>query len=320
MGSNMARRLLRAGHSLVVFDRSPSAVSALSTEGGLGATSLADLVARLPAPRVVCTMVPVAAVDALLEELLPLLGKEDVVIDGGNSLFQDDIARHARLSARGVRYVDMGTSGGIWGLDRGYCLMIGGDADVVERLDPMFATLSPGGSTPSGSAGTASRGYLYCGPSGAGHFVKMIHNAIEYGLMAAYAEGFNILEHANAGKGSVEHDAETTPLRHPAHYQYDFDLASIAEVWRHGSVISSWLLDLTAMAFAKSGSLDEFAGRVSDSGEGRWALAAATDIGAPAHVLATALFQRFTSRGEADFQNRVLSAMRWGFGGHAEKP
>ena len=320
MGSNMVRRLMRAGHSLIVYDRSSAAVSALASEGAVGATSLADLVTRLSSPRALCAMVPVGVVDALLDELVPLLDRQDIVIDGGNSLFQDDIARHTRLATRGVRYVDMGTSGGVWGLERGFCLMIGGDADVVQRLDPMFAALSPGGS-PRGAtpADTASRGYLYCGPAGAGHFVKMIHNAIEYGLMAAYAEGFNILKHANAGKSSVEHDAETTPLRHPEHYQYDFDLASIAEVWRHGSVISSWLLDLTATAFAKSGSLESFAGRVSDSGEGRWALAAATDISAPAQVLATALFQRFASRGEDDFQNRVLSAMRWGFGGHAEK-
>ena len=320
MGSNMVRRLLRAGHTLVVFDRSAAAVDALVKEGAVGAASLAELAERLSTPRVVCAMVPVAAVDALLDELVPLLAPQDVVIDGGNSLFQDDIARHHRLAASGVSYVDMGTSGGIWGLERGFCLMIGGETDVVERLDPMFAALSPAG--PSGdvkAAGTASRGYLHCGPSGAGHFVKMIHNAIEYGLMAAYAEGFNILEHAKAGKRAVERDAETTPLRHPEHYQYDFNIAEIAEVWRHGSVIGSWLLDLTAAALAKGGSLDDFAGRVSDSGEGRWALAAATDVGAPAPVLATALFQRFASRGEDDFQNRVLSAMRWGFGGHAEK-
>jgi len=269
---------------------------------------------------VLCVMVPVGAVDALLDELVPLLRPQDVVIDGGNSLFQDDIARHARLTPRGIRYVDMGTSGGVWGLERGFCLMIGGDEDVVARLDPMFAALSPGGASGGPTSGsTALRGYLHCGPPGAGHFVKMIHNAIEYGLMAAYAEGFNVLKHANAGKSSVEHDAETTPLRHPEHYRYDFDMASIAEVWRHGSVIGSWLLDLTAQAFTEKGSLDSFAGRVSDSGEGRWALAAANDVSAPTPVLATALFQRFASRGEADFQNRVLSAMRWGFGGHAEK-
>jgi 6-phosphogluconate dehydrogenase len=320
MGSNMVRRLMRAGHSLVVFDRSSNAVHSLVTEGATGAPSLADFVARLSAPRVLCVMVPVGAVDALLDELVPLLRPQDVVIDGGNSLFQDDIARHARLTPRGIRYVDMGTSGGVWGLERGFCLMIGGDEDVVARLDPMFAALSPGGASGGPTSGsTALRGYLHCGPPGAGHFVKMIHNAIEYGLMAAYAEGFNVLKHANAGKSSVEHDAETTPLRHPEHYRYDFDMASIAEVWRHGSVISSWLLDLTALAFAQKGSLDSFAGRVSDSGEGRWALAAANDVSAPTPVLATALFQRFASRGEADFQNRVLSAMRWGFGGHAEK-
>ena len=320
MGSNMVRRLMRAGHSLVVFDRSSNAVHSLVTEGATGATSLADFVARLSTPRVLCVMVPVGAVDALLDELVPLLRPQDVVIDGGNSLFQDDIARHARLTPHGIRYVDMGTSGGVWGLERGFCLMIGGDEDVVARLDPMFAALSPGGASGGPTSGsTALRGYLHCGPPGAGHFVKMIHNAIEYGLMAAYAEGFNVLKHANAGKSSVEHDAETTPLRHPEHYRYDFDMASIAEVWRHGSVISSWLLDLTALAFAQNGSLDSFAGRVSDSGEGRWALAAANDVSAPTPVLATALFQRFASRGEADFQNRVLSAMRWGFGGHAEK-
>ena len=319
MGSNMVRRLMRAGHSLVVFDRSSNAVHSLVTEGATGATSLADFAAQLSTPRVLCVMVPVGAVDALLDELVPLLRPQDVVIDGGNSLFQDDIARHARLTPRGIRYVDMGTSGGVWGLERGFCLMIGGDEDVVARLDPMFAALSPGGASGGPTSGsTAWRGYLHCGPPGAGHFVKMIHNAIEYGLMAAYAEGFNVLKHANAGKSSVEHDAETTPLRHPEHYRYDFDMASIAEVWRHGSVIGSWLLDLTAQAFTEKGSLDSFAGRVSDSGEGRWALAAANDVSAPTPVLATALFQRFASRGEADFQNRVLSAMRWGFGGHAE--
>ena len=320
MGSNMVRRLMRAGHSLVVFDRSSNAVHSLVTEGATGATSLADFAKRLSTPRVLCVMVPVGAVDALLDELVALLGPQDVVIDGGNSLFQDDIARHARLTPHGIRYVDMGTSGGVWGLERGFCLMIGGDDDVVARLDPMFAALSPGGASSGPTSGsTALRGYLHCGPPGAGHFVKMIHNAIEYGLMAAYAEGFNVLKHADAGKSSVVHDAETTPLRHPEHYRYDFDMASIAEVWRHGSVISSWLLDLTALAFAQNGSLDSFAGRVSDSGEGRWALAAANDVSAPTPVLATALFQRFASRGEADFQNRVLSAMRWGFGGHAEK-
>ena len=320
MGSNMVRRLIRAGHSCVVFDRSPAAADALAQEGATAAGALADLIHRLSTPRVVCLMVPVAAVDALLDDLAPLLAPGDTVIDGGNSFFQDDIARHARLAARGVHYVDMGTSGGVWGLDRGYCLMIGGDRRVAEALDPLFAALAPGGGTPPRGSSTAPRGYLYCGPPGAGHFVKMIHNGIEYGLMAAYAEGFNILKHANAGREDAVHDAETTPLRHPEHYQYDFDLAAIAEVWRHGSVIGSWLLDLTAGALAKSDSLDGFAGRVSDSGEGRWALAAANEVGAPAHVLAAALFQRFSSRGEDEYQNRMLSAMRWAFGGHAEKP
>jgi 6-phosphogluconate dehydrogenase len=280
------------------------------------------MVHLLARPRVVCLMVPVAAVDGLLDELVPLVAGGDILIDGGNSFFQDDIARHARLASRSVHYIDMGTSGGVWGLERGFCLMIGGDRDAVSYLDPMFTALAPGGSSSpgDGAAGTAPQGYLYCGPSGAGHFVKMIHNGIEYGLMAAYAEGLNILKHANAGRTAVEHDAETTPLRHPEHYQYDFDLAAITEVWRHGSVINSWLLDLTAAAFAKNPTLDRFAGRVSDSGEGRWALGAATDVGAPAPVLAAALFERFTSRGEADFEHRVLSAMRWGFGGHVEKP
>jgi 6-phosphogluconate dehydrogenase len=320
MGSNMVRRLARGGHPSVVFDRSRDAVDALVKEGATGATSLADLVRRLSAPRVICLMVPVAAVDALLDELAEFVAAGDIVIDAGNSFFQDDIARHARLASRGVHYVDVGTSGGVWGLERGFCLMIGGDRDVVEHLEPMFAALAPGASDDgSHAAGTAARGYLHCGSAGAGHFVKMIHNGIEYGLMAAYAEGLNILKHANAGTVKVDHDAETTPLRHPEHYRYDFDVAAISEVWRHGSVIGSWLLDLTASALAANPSLDGFAGRVSDSGEGRWALGAANDVGAPAHVLAAALFQRFASRGGSDFQNQVLSAMRWGFGGHAEK-
>jgi 6-phosphogluconate dehydrogenase len=322
MGSNMVRRLLRAGHSVTVFDRATTAVGAVAAEGAIAASRTADLVAKLPTPRIVCLMVPVGVVDVLLDELVPLLGAGDIVIDGGNSFFQDDIARHDRLSARGIHYVDMGTSGGVWGLERGYCLMIGGERETIATLEPIFAALSPGGSSGAiaDSESTASRGYLHCGPAGAGHFVKMIHNGIEYGLMAAYAEGLNILQHAGAGRQAVEHDAETTPLRHPEHYRYEFDLPAITEVWRHGSVISSWLLDLTAQAFAGNGTLANFAGRVSDSGEGRWALGAATEVGAPAHVLAAALFQRFASRGEDDFQNRVLSAMRWGFGGHAEKP
>jgi 6-phosphogluconate dehydrogenase len=324
MGSNMVRRLTRGGHQCVVHDRSAQAIAALVSEGAAGAASLEDFVRRLSQPRALILMVPAGTVDTLLDTLVPLLDRDDVVIDGGNSLYHDDIARHARLAVRGVRYVDMGTSGGVWGLERGFCLMIGGDRDVVERLDSVFAALSPAGPAPAGAAArgaleTAARGYLHCGPAGAGHFVKMVHNGIEYGLMAAYAEGLNILQHAGVGSATAEHDAETTPLRHPEHYQYDFNLAAITEVWRHGSVVSSWLLDLTAAAMAKDPSLEGFAGRVSDSGEGRWTLAAANDEGVPAHVLAAALFERFSSRGDADFQNRVLSAMRLGFGGHVEK-
>jgi len=316
MGSNMVRRLMRAGHACVVFDRASTAVNALATEGATGASSLDELVARLPAPRTICLMVPAGAVDAVLDQLVPLVARGDVLVDGGNSWFGDDIARHGRLAESGIGFVDMGTSGGVWGLEQGYCLMIGGEPDVVRPLDPMFAALAPGGE----GATPQSRGYLHCGPPGAGHFVKMVHNGIEYGLMAAYAEGLNILQHANAGATTAEHDAETTPLRAPERYRYDFDLAAIAEVWRHGSVIRSWLLDLTADALAASPDLDGFAGRVSDSGEGRWTLGAAIDVGAPAHVLSAALFQRFSSRREDEFQNRVLSAMRWRFGGHAEKP
>jgi len=316
MGSNMVRRLMRAGHACVVHDRARAVVDALVAEGATGAGSLAGLVERLPTPRVICLMVPAAAVDALLDELGPLAARGDVLVDGGNSWFGDGIVRHARLSRRGVLFVDMGTSGGVWGLERGYCLMVGGDRDAVQAIDPMLAALAPGGPGDT----TQSRGYLHCGPPGAGHFVKMIHNGIEYGLMAAYAEGINILQHANAGGTPAEHDAETTPLLSPERYRYEFDLAAIAELWRHGSVIRSWLLDLTAEALAESPGLDGFAGRVSDSGEGRWALGAAIDVGAPAHVLSAALFQRYSSRGEDDFQNRVLSAMRWRFGGHAEKP
>jgi 6-phosphogluconate dehydrogenase len=315
MGSNMVRRLMRAGHSCGVFDRARPAVEALVAEGATGASSVADLVQHLPAPRVVCLMVPVAVVDALIDELVPVLARGDILIDGGNSFFEDDIARHARLAARGVHFVDMGTSGGVWGLERGFCLMVGGDREVVQTLDPMLSALAPGGSGPT----PQSRGYWHCGPPGAGHFVKMVHNGIEYGLMAAYAEGLNILKHANAGSTRVEHDAETTPLRSPERYRFDFDLAAITEVWRHGSVVGSWLLDLTAAALARNPGLEGFAGRVSDSGEGRWTLTAAIDVGAPAHVLSAALFERFSSRGEDDFQNRVLSAMRLGFGGHVEK-
>jgi 6-phosphogluconate dehydrogenase len=325
MGANMARRLMRGGHTCVVHDRSPEAVAALVGEGATGAASLAELVQRLQAPRAVCLMLPAAIVGAVLDALAPLLATGDVVIDGGNSHYQDDIARAKHLAARGLHFVDMGTSGGVWGLERGYCLMIGGEAEVVARLDPLFAALAPGPGaiprTPGREAigGTAEHGYLHCGPNGAGHFVKMVHNGIEYGLMAAYAEGLNILKHANVGMATHEHDAETTPLRHPEHYQYDFNLADITELWRRGSVIGSWLLDLTSASLAKDPGLTQFGGKVSDSGEGRWTLAAANDESVPAYVLTAALFGRFASRGEADFQNRVLSAMRFAFGGHLEK-
>ena len=325
MGANMVRRVMRAGHLSVVYDRSAEAVSALAKDGAAGAASLREFVSKLSAPRVICLMVPAAVVDSSIAELLPLLSEGDTVIDGGNSHYQDSVARAQRLAAAKVHFIDMGTSGGVWGLERGFCLMIGGETDVVTRLDPLFAALAPGAEsvprTPGRTTGgSAERGYLHCGPSGAGHFVKMVHNGIEYGLMAAYAEGLNVLQHANIGKAaSARHDAETAPLRNPEHYQYDFDLAAITEVWRRGSVVASWLLDLTAAAFVKDPALANFAGRVSDSGEGRWTLQAANDEGVPAHVLSAALFERFASRGEDDFQNRVLSAMRLGFGGHAEK-
>ena len=318
MGANMARRLMRGGHSIVAHDRSPESVSAVVADGAAGANNLESLVAQCRPPRAVCVMVPAAAVDGVIASLAPLLRRGDTVIDGGNSHYHDDIARAGALAASGIHYVDMGTSGGVWGLERGYCLMIGGEREAVGRLEPMFRALAPGG-TPEDGGGTARQGYLHCGPAGAGHFVKMIHNGIEYGLMAAYAEGFNILRHANAGAAATEHDAETAPLRHPDHYQYDFNLAEIAEVWRHGSVIGSWLLDLTAAAFAADPQLERFGGRVSDSGEGRWALQAANDEGVPAFVLAAALFERFASRDQDVFQNKVLSAMRFGFGGHTEK-
>jgi 6-phosphogluconate dehydrogenase len=325
MGGNMARRLMRGGHACVVYDRTRDAVQALAQEGAIGATSLDDLVARLAPPRTVWLMVPAAAVDATLDELVPRLAAGDAVVDGGNSYYRDDIERARRLAAGRLHYVDCGTSGGVWGLERGYCLMIGGAVDVVRRLDPLFATLAPGvGSiarTPKRAekGGTAEQGYLHCGPNGAGHFVKMVHNGIEYGLMAAYAEGFNILRHANVGKRARVADAETTPLRNPEYYQYDLDLAAIAEVWRRGSVVASWLLDLTAAALVTDPTLTRFTGRVSDSGEGRWTIDAAIDEAVPAHVLAAALFERFASRGEAEFQDRLLSAMRFEFGGHVEK-
>jgi 6-phosphogluconate dehydrogenase len=325
MGANMVRRLMRGGHECVVHDVAPEAVRALASEGATGAEHLDDMIARLATPRALWLMVPAGAVDATLDALLPKLARGDIVIDGGNSYYRDDLVRAKRLGERGLHYVDCGTSGGVLGLDRGYCLMIGGEPEVVRRLDPIFATLAPGAGTiaptpgrPEG-AGTANRGYLHCGPNGAGHFVKMVHNGIEYGVMAAYAEGLNILKHANVGNRSGTTDAETTPLRDPSVYQYDFDLPEIAEVWRRGSVIASWLLDLTAAALAADPALARFNGRVSDSGEGRWTLEAAIDEAVPAHVLAAALFERFSSRGQADFQDRVLSAMRFEFGGHVEK-
>ena len=323
MGGNMVRRLMRGGHPCVVYNQTQDPIRTLAREGATGAKSLDDFVAHLEKPRTVWLMIPAAAVDATLEGVLPRLAPGDVVVDGGNSYYRDDIERAKRLRAAGLHYVDCGTSGGVWGLERGYCLMIGGEADVVRRLDPIFATLSPGtGSiprTPGGKGGTAEHGYLHCGPNGAGHFVKMVHNGIEYGLMAAYAEGLNILRHANIGERARTADAETAPLRNAEYYQYDFDLAAIAEVWRRGSVVASWLLDLTAAAFAADPALERFTGRVSDSGEGRWTLDAAIEEAVPAHVLAAALFERFASRGEAEFQDHVLSAMRFGFGGHVEK-
>jgi 6-phosphogluconate dehydrogenase len=326
MGANMTRRLLRGGHAVVAYDVAPAAVDAIAREGATGVRSLDALVAALTPPRAVWLMVPAAIVDATLADLVPRLAAGDVVIDGGNSFYRDDVDRAKRLAARDVHYVDCGTSGGVWGLERGYCLMIGGEAAVVRRLDPIFATLAPGRGGLEATAGregrasTAELGYLHCGPSGAGHFVKMVHNGIEYGLMAAYAEGLSILRHANIGKQTRSADAETTPLRDPQYYQYDFDLADVTEVWRRGSVIASWLLDLTARALASDPQLTGFSGHVSDSGEGRWTLDAAIDEAVPTHVLAAALLERFASRGEAEFQDRVLSAMRFEFGGHHEKP
>ncbi|MEO8463793.1 MAG: phosphogluconate dehydrogenase (NAD(+)-dependent, decarboxylating) [Gammaproteobacteria bacterium] len=325
MGANMVRRLLRNGHDCVVFDRSTQAVTALAKEHATGAVSLADFVGKLKAPRAIWLMVPAAAVDSAIADLLPLLQPGDTLIDGGNSYYVDDVRRAAELAAKNIHYVDVGTSGGVWGLERGYCMMIGGEPAPVSRLDPIFATLAPGSGdlvrTPGRehAGGNAERGYLHCGANGAGHFVKMVHNGIEYGLMAAYAEGFAILRGANIGNAKHEMDAETTPLREPALYQYDFDLAAVSEVWRRGSVITSWLLDLTAAALAKDPQLAGFAGRVADSGEGRWTVKAAIDEAVPAPVITAALYERFSSRGGADFQDKVLSAMRYGFGGHVEK-
>jgi 6-phosphogluconate dehydrogenase len=325
MGANMVRRLIHGGHECVVFDTSPENVSRMEKDGAAGSNSLQDFLGKLHAPRAVWLMVPAAVVDGTLEKLLPLLQKDDIVIDGGNSYYIDDIRRAKELQAHGLHYVDVGTSGGVWGLERGYCQMIGGEADIVRRLDPIFKTLAPGrGSidrTPGRDKvdGTAEDGYLRCGPAGAGHFVKMVHNGIEYGIMAAYAEGLNILHKANAGLTQREVDAETTPLRNPELYQYEFNLPDVSEVWRRGSVIASWLLDLTAASLLEQPTLEKFSGRVSDSGEGRWTLQAAIDESVPAPVLNAALFQRFSSRGEADFADKVLSALRYQFGGHLEK-
>lgn len=325
MGANMVRRLMNDGHQCVVFDRSPQAVADLAKDKAVGAASLADLVKKLAKPRAIWLMVPAAVVDQTIADLLPFLEAGDTLIDGGNSYYVDDIWRAQELSLKKIHHVDVGTSGGVWGLERGYCMMIGGEPAVVQRLDPIFATLAPGigkiARTPGRQelGGTAEQGYLYCGPNGAGHFVKMVHNGIEYGMMAAYAEGLAVLRDANIGKKQGEADAETTPLRDPGNYQYELNLGDIAEVWRRGSVIASWLLDLTADALAKDPNLAQFAGRVSDSGEGRWTIKAAIDEGVPVPVLTTALYERFMSRGNADFQDKVLSAMRFGFGGHLEK-
>jgi len=325
MGANMVRRLLKGGHRAVVFDMSPKAVDELVQAKAEGSSSLRDLVAKIEKPRAVWLMVPAAVVDKSIADLLPHLEAGDILIDGGNSYYVDDIRRAKELAPRKIHYVDVGTSGGVWGLERGYCMMIGGENDVVKHLDPIFSTLAPGAGdlarTPGREklGGTAEQGYLHCGPNGAGHFVKMVHNGIEYGIMTAYAEGLGVLRDANAGKKQSSIDAETTPLRDPEHYQYDLNLRDIAEVWRRGSVIASWLLDLTAASLVKDPALSQFAGRVSDSGEGRWTIKAAIDEAVPVPVLSTALYQRFTSRGEADYQDKLLSAMRYGFGGHLEK-
>ncbi|MEO7598670.1 MAG: phosphogluconate dehydrogenase (NAD(+)-dependent, decarboxylating) [Opitutus sp.] len=325
MGTNMARRLMKAGQTCVGYDLQPEAVDRIAKEGAVGATSLNDLVSKLKSPRTIWMMVPAAVVEHTLQDLIPLLDRDDVIIDGGNSYYLDDLRRSVELKAKGIHYVDVGTSGGVWGADRGYCLMIGGDETVVRRIDPIFAALAPNideaPRTPGREkvGGTAEHGYLHCGPSGAGHFVKMVHNGIEYGIMASYAEGLNIIRHANVGKQQRAADAETTPLRHPEHYAYDLNLADITEVWRRGSVIASWLLDLAAASLLESPDLAKFTGRVSDSGEGRWTIAAAIDESVPAPVLTTALYERFSSRGEGDFAGKVLSALRYQFGGHVEK-
>ena len=326
MGANMVKRLMDAGHDCVVYDQNADAVAALEQEGATGAKDMTDFCAKLTVPRAAWIMVPAAVVDRVIADLKPHLQTGDTIIDGGNSKYKDDIRHSASLRDAGIHFLDCGTSGGVWGKDRGYCLMIGGDADAVQRLDPIFATLAPGigdierTSGRNGAPGTAERGYLHCGPSGAGHFVKMVHNGIEYALMASYAEGLNILKHAGVGRNDHEVDAETAPLDHPEHYQYDINLADVAEVWRRGSVVASWLLDLTAISLLEDQDLRHFSGRVSDSGEGRWTCQAAIETGTPAPLLTTALFERFTSRGEGEFANKLLSAMRYQFGGHHEKP
>jgi len=326
MGANMVRRLLKAGHTSVVFDMSAKAVQELAADGAVGSSSLKDFVSKLQKPRAVWLMIPAAVVDQTIAEIVPYLEAGDILIDGGNSYYIDDIRRAKELAPKGIHYVDVGTSGGVWGLERGYCMMIGGPQEAVQHLDPIFKTIAPGrgdiARTPGREkvGGTAEDGYLHCGPSGGGHFVKMVHNGIEYGIMAAYAEGLNILKSANVGKQKHEVDAETTPLRDPEHYQYDFNLTDVTEVWRRGSVIASWLLDLTASALLADPQLSTFAGRVSDSGEGRWTIKASIDEAVPTPVLTTALYERFSSRGEADFADKLLSAMRYEFGGHKEKP
>ncbi len=326
MGANMVRRLIKKGHRCVVFDRSPQAVAGLVKDHAIGADSLIDLVKKLAKPRAVWLMVPAAAVDQTIADLLPHLDAGDILIDGGNSYYVDDIKRAKDLAAKQIHYVDVGTSGGVWGLERGYCMMIGGEKDVVQHLDPIFSALAPGIGDISRTPGrekldrTSEQGYLHCGPNGGGHFVKMVHNGIEYGIMAAYAEGLSVLRSANVGKQQHSVDAETTPLRDPEHYQYDFNLRDVAEVWRRGSVIASWLLDLTATALVQDPGLSKFAGRVSDSGEGRWTIKAAIDEAVPAPVLTASLYERFSSRGEADYADKLLSAMRFEFGGHLEKP
>jgi len=330
MGANMVRRLMRGGHECVVYDRYADAVKTLEDEGAIGAHSVEEFAGKLQKPRAIWLMVPAAVVDASLDELKPLLEAGDIVIDGGNSYYVDDIRRAEELATLGIQYMDVGTSGGVWGLERGYCMMFGGPKEAAERMDPIFKTLAPGLGTIERTPGreelgpefarTAEEGYLHCGASGAGHFVKMVHNGIEYGIMAAYAEGLNLLHHANVGKHSQEASAELTPLRHPEHYQYDLNLADITELWRRGSVVASWLLDLTAIALAEDPQVARFAGRVSDSGEGRWTIHAAVDTGTPVPVLSSALFSRFSSRGEDEFANKLLSAMRFQFGGHHEMP